>query len=68
MAMRMMGIREMAMAVTQPEMDVAMRVRLTRRIIRPVRMLMVEVMAMAMRMSEPRVLMLVLVTLGQVKP
>jgi hypothetical protein len=68
MAMGMMGIGEMAVAVTQADVDMAMEVRLARGIIRPMTVLVVGIMAMTMGMGEQRVLVLVLMALGEMKP
>ena len=68
MRMGVVRIGEVAVAVAQPDVGVAMAVGLAGRVAGSVVMLVVGVMAMGMGMGKRRMLMLVHMVLRQVKP
>ena len=68
MTMSVMKIRIVRVTVAERLMMVPMAVRFARRVVRPMRVLMVLVMRMPVFMLDRLVAMLMLVALGQMQP
>jgi hypothetical protein len=68
MPMLMMHVRQMGMRVRESCMPMLMHVGFTRRVLWPMRMLMMVIMSVSVRMSHWFVIVDMLVALGSVKP
>ena len=64
----MMAVGQVRVSVAQPPVDMAVAVRFARRVVGSVGVLVVIVVAVTVAVFERRVLVLVRVALGQVKP